>query len=203
MLEDIENIYEEFVNIDKKYIKEESKIIGIPELPEVIDSISCMSSQLLHNKFKTGRKDLRTRHVYDVFKEKYPVELLPYSIALDYATAIGDEITDEKMNKYESAAHIFELGKIVRAFGIAPENIQNIFNEHITVLQLVQSGEKYTIQLLLQEEDKDNMLDIGLKNYRTRSYDIIGFVEIPLIKNPNIRDKDKIKRAFQGFRKFN
>lgn len=194
-----DSVYDNLKMIEKILISD----IGLndPYLMELFNKILQTSKNGLVEKWKSGKKYLRTLSVIKAFPE-YHMNSLKLSISIDAMINIFDDLFDENIEQHTKNFYLVEIFRMLANYHYQEldENLRfhvgNYFNKLIMIALL----EKYFYDLMKNGKKDDYLLKNAAHVYDVRSLDIDIFVEIPLLASNTIQFKDDILKVARIFR---
>ena len=172
-----------------------------PYLMELFNKILQTSKNELIEKWRTGKKYLRTLTAIKAFPD-YSSDSLNLSISIDAIINILDDLLDENLEKQAKTFYIVEIIRTLANYHYQKSNealrhcIGNYFNKCIMIALL----EKHFYDLLRNTKENDYILKYPTHIYDIRSLDIDVFIEIPLLASNTIQFKDDIIKVARTYR---
>ncbi len=186
---DLERILAMYKEVTAEHILELGGIInneiGIsdPNMPKMGESLMNMSAEKIMERWKTGKKYLRTVNVAKAIPN-YPEEVLKLSVSVDAIVNNLDDLLDESLDINEKTLYIVEVIKLFSMFNYqSPDQtmrnaIAKYFNKLISVALL----EKVYYDMMKSSHNSERPLEHIAPLYDCRSLDIDIFVELPMIR---------------------
>lgn len=201
---DIISLYNDSVYNNLKIIdKIINSDIGLndPYLMELFNKILQTSKNELIEKWRTGKKYLRTLTAIKAFPN-YSSDSLNLSISIDAIINILDDLLDENLEKQAKIFYIVEIIRTLANYHYQKSNealrhcIGNYFNKCIMIALL----EKHFYDLLRNTKENDYIIKYPTYIYDIRSVDIDVFIEIPLLASNTIQFKDDVLKVARTYR---
>lgn len=201
---DIISLYNDSVYNNLKIIdKIINSDIGLndPYLMELFNKILQTSKNELIEKWRTGKKYLRTLTAIKAFPN-YSSDSLNLSISIDAIINILDDLLDENLEKQAKIFYIVEIIRTLANYHYQKSNealrhcIGNYFNKCIMIALL----EKHFYDLLRNTKENDYIIKYPTYIYDIRSLDIDVFIEIPLLASNTIQFKDDVLKVARTYR---
>lgn len=203
-MNDMINLYNDSINDNVKIIDQIMiSDIGLddPYLMELFKKILNISKNELTEKWKSGKKCIRTLSAVKAFPE-YSMDSLKLLISIDAIVNILDDLLDENLEEHVQNVYILEIIRILAYYHYQNTNdvlryhIGNYFNKGIIIALL----EKHFYDLIKNENRDKKLLEIAINVYNIRSLDIDIFIEIPLLASNTIQCKDVVLKVARIFR---
>lgn len=167
-----------------------------PDLTELFNKVLQSSKNELIEKWKSGKKYLRTLSVMKAFPE-YPMNSLNLSISIDAMINIFDDLFDENLEKYKKNYYLLEIFRMLANYHYqaSNENLRFHMGNYFNKIIMIASLEKHFYNLITNEKMDDNLLKTTTHIYDIRSLDVDIFIEIPLLASDTIQFKDDVLKA--------
>lgn len=162
------------------------------------------SSNSMINKWKSGKKYLRTSFMLKIFGNKYPDELLNISLYIDSCVNILDDLLDEVLTNEQKSLNIFEFTRIFSLL-ISDQKLikfQSQLGTYLSELIILATSERIYLQKVNSENVFDKLVQNSYELLELRALDIDIFVDIPLSEY-SFEDRKSIKMISRKFRAFN
>jgi len=164
------------------------------------------ANALVDGKFASGRKASRTMYAEQAFGRYYPQEIKEYSRIIDKFTGMCDDINDDTMDREERALYMAALANnISLTLDNFPPEILKEFSTHIKKMLYIQTAEYLTLSDMSRNNEREKIIESGIKNYTARAIDMDVFIRLPalvLVKRENV-DVGKLVKAGRNFRAVN
>lgn len=196
----------------KKSLNEIEKILkeknvdnfGVGTYCENILSLSCDN---ITNKWRNGKKYLRTLFVQEAFSNFYPKNITKLSIYIDAIVNILDDLFDEEMSNEQKSLYILEFLKVFSLYNYEhpQKEVQICFGNYFNKLISLASVENCFNDLINNENDINKIVNYSVKVLNCRSMDIDIFNELVLLNSDlyNKEEEKKIKESGRIFRAMN
>ncbi len=198
-------IYKEGVS---KNIKDISEIltdcgVDVSSMLPIYEKTLSLSSNNILEKWKSGRKYLRTHFVKKAFSNFYPEEHLEISLFIDAMVNLMDDLFDEELTEQEKGLYIMELVRVFSLFNYSLPNkkIQLATGKYLNELIVLAVAENIYEKMIKEEKNLDNVINHSISLLLCRAMDINIFNEIALIDYDG--DIDALKKIGQIFRAIN
>jgi len=159
------------------------KYLNNKELRDNLRKLLELTSKILTDKWKTGRKVVRTKFALEAFPD-YPGEFMPLSLYTDAIVNLFDDILDELMEKDERALHVVEIAKVLTALFMDEtfdRDIMNLYSEYFSKILCVAVSEMHYSKKMKNAEKVEELLHYAISCYNYRAYDVDIFFEIPML----------------------
>jgi hypothetical protein len=163
---------------------------------ELFNKVLQSSKNELIEKWKSGKKYLRTLSVMKAFPE-YPMNSLNLSISIDAMINIFDDLFDENLEKHTKNNYLLEIFRMLANYHYqaSNENLRFHMGNYFNKIIMIASLEKHFYNLIKNEKRDDNLLKTATHIYDIRSLDVDIFIEIPLSASDTIQFKDDVLKA--------
>jgi len=194
-----DSVHDNLKMIDKILISD----IGLndPYLMELFNKVLQSSKNGLIEKWKSGKKYLRTLSVIKAFP-KYPMNSLNLSISIDAMINIFDDLFDENLEKHIKNFYLVEIFRMLANYHYQEfdENLRFYVGNYFNKLIMIALLERHFYDLIKIGKKDDYLLKNAAHVYDVRSLDIDIFVEIPLMASNIIQFKDDLLKVARIFR---
>lgn len=196
-------LYKETLEINLKSIKKiiiSVIILEDPTITKIFSDYFKKSIDILIEKWKSGKKSLRTFTVVKAFPKEY-IKSTKSILLIDAIINILDDLIDENLEDKEKYYYIVELIRALADYQYITsteeerKQLSTYLNKCITIALL----EIHYYNLIKDEEKYDDILRYSNIVYETRSRDIDIFIQIPLIGRDDI-PKDEIIKVGRIYR---
>jgi len=180
-LKSIETILTVDINLDE------------PSLMKLFHAYFMRSKNKLIEKWKTGKKSLRTFTVVKAFPKetKTSIKSLLY---IDATINILDDLIDENLEDNEKKFYIVELLRVLAEYQAisSTEDERKLFSTYLVKCITIAILEKFYYNLIKDLEPYEEILNFSIQLYDTRSLDMDIFIQIPLLGKEDIPKDDVI-----------
>ncbi len=184
---DVNNIAAEYEKCVSDVLEVARENLKDEELKLVLDNLTKMTTSLLTDKWRSGRKVVRTIFAVKAFPN-YPNECLKISLYIDAMVNLLDDIFDELMSKYERSLHIVEFIKVMSLFfselfrEARSAEIAGAMSKYLSKILCVAASEIHYGSRIREMSELDDIVEYSIKCYDYRAMDVDVFFEIPMIK---------------------
>lgn len=184
---DVNNIATEYEKCVSNVLEIARENLKDEELKLVLDNLTKMTTSLLTDKWRSGRKVVRTIFAVKAFPN-YPNEYLKISLCIDAMVNLLDDVLDELMTKYERSLHIVEFIKVMSLFfselsrEARSAEIASVMSEYLSKILCVAASEIHYGSRIRETSELDGIIRYSIKCYDYRAMDVDVFFEIPMIK---------------------
>ena len=165
-----------------------------PDLMEIFNDYFDKSMDSLIEKWKLGKKFLRTYTVMKAFNGE-PINSTRSILLIDAIINILDDLIDETLVEKEMHFYVVELIRALADYQLQSstdeerEQLSAYLNKCITIALL----ERHYYDLIKSEESYDEILRCSRSIYQTRSLDMDIFIQISLMGRDDLPARDIIR----------
>ena len=187
-LKSIEKILTADINLDE------------PSLMKLFHAYFMRSKNKLIEKWKSGKKSLRTFTVVKAFPKEY-IKSIKSILLIDAIINILDDLIDENLEDKEKKFYIVELLRVMAEHQIiaSTEEERKLLSTYLVKCITIAILEKFYYSLIKDLEPYDEILSFSNIIYDTRSLDMDIFIQIPLLGKDDM-PKDDIVIVGRAYR---
>ena len=139
-----------------------------------------LSTENLTEKWRTGRKTLRTEIAYRGLTD-YPESKLDASLLLDAVINLLDDVYDEAMGKDEMSLYIVELISAISKMGsLISEEDRDTVEAYFQKILVIAFSELLLRDRIAESSSHEERLSHVTRCYAIKSMDMDAFIELPL-----------------------
>lgn len=182
-----------------------AKDIGVSDkaVGELGRSLLILSAEKIMDRWKTGKKYLRTLHALKAMPN-YPEEIFKLSVSIDAIVNNLDDLIDENLDNEAKTLYVVEVIKLFSMFNYqnADQETKNLIANYFNKLISIALLEKFYYGLIKSGHNAERPLEHVLPLYDCRSLDMDIFVELPMMKTSggvkSMKDVVEVARCFRA-----
>ena len=167
--------------------------INEPSLMKIFHDYFMRSKDRLIEKWKTGKKSLRTFAAVKAFPEDY-IKSVKSMLFIDATINILDDLIDENLEDKEKKFYIVELLRVMAEHQMiaSDEDERKLLSTYLVKCITIAILEKFYYGLIKDMEPYDDILRFSNIIYDTRSLDMDIFIQTPLLGKEDVPKDDII-----------